>query len=81
LTPRPILFIIFINDLDDGIENTHSKLADDTKVGGVANTPDGYAAIQSNLTRSGARRVSCSSARAAAKSSPWGGVTAGTSTR
>ena len=45
----PLLFLIFINDFDDNLKSKISKFADDTKMGGSANSIEKCNDLQSDL--------------------------------
>lgn len=42
----PVVFSMFIIDLNEGMERTLSKFADDIKLGAAAGIPSGCAALQ-----------------------------------
>ena len=46
---RPVLFIIYNNDLDSGVKSKLSKFADDTKLGGKVDSRGGGDQIQESI--------------------------------
>jgi len=80
LTLGPVLFTIFVNDLDEEAESTFSRFTDNTKLGRLADVPDGHATIQRDLYKlqnkaERNRRISSTSTRLKAKSYIWVGIT------
>ena len=49
----PLLFIIYINDIDDGIAARISKFADDTKLGANVHEPGNLESLQEDLRKIG----------------------------
>ena len=49
----PLLFVIYINDLDENMGGMVSKFADDTKIGGIVDNEEGYLGLQWNLDQLG----------------------------
>ncbi|XP_059510326.1 adenylate kinase 2, mitochondrial isoform X1 [Stegostoma tigrinum] len=45
----PLLFVVFINDLDEEVEGRVSMFADDTKVGGAIDSIEGYCTLQRDI--------------------------------
>lgn len=45
----PRLFIMYVNNLDENVSSKINKVADDTKIGGVVDSEDGYVRFQQDL--------------------------------
>ena len=49
----PLLFVIYINDLDENIGGVVSKFADETKTGGILFSEEGYLRLRWDLDQLG----------------------------
>ena len=49
----PLSFVIYINDLNENIGGMVSKFADDTKIGGIVDSEEGYLGLQWDLDQLG----------------------------
>ena len=49
----PLLFVIYINDLDENLVGMVSKFADDTTIGGIVDSEEDYLGLQRDLDQLG----------------------------
>ena len=49
----PLLFVIYINDLAKNSGSMVSKFSDDTKIGGIVDSEEGYLGLQWDLDQLG----------------------------
>ena len=49
----PLLFVVYINDLEENVHGLISKFVDDTRIGGVADSSGDCQRIQQDIDRFG----------------------------